>query len=84
MESTLVNAAGEPITGAEIRLTPLTGGMQPGGPAYTTVSDDNCAFVLENIRPAPRLGLTARKTGYQEFRYGSRIATGSHRAHPHR
>ena len=71
MQGTLVNAAGEPVSGAEIHLTPLTGGMQAGGPAYTTVSDDNGAFVLENIRPAPRLGLTARKAGSQEFRYGA-------------
>jgi beta-lactamase regulating signal transducer with metallopeptidase domain/protocatechuate 3,4-dioxygenase beta subunit len=75
MQGTVTDAAGKPVSGAEIRLTPLTGGMQPGGPAYTTVSDDTGAFVLENIRPAPRLGLTARKTGYQLFRYGSTSQT---------
>jgi beta-lactamase regulating signal transducer with metallopeptidase domain/protocatechuate 3,4-dioxygenase beta subunit len=71
MQGTVVDAAGKPVSGAEVRLTPLTGGMQPGGPAYTTVTDENGAFTLESIRPAPRLGLTARKTGYQVFRYGS-------------
>jgi protocatechuate 3,4-dioxygenase beta subunit len=71
MQGTVVDAAGKPVRGAEIRLTPLTGGMQPGGPAYPAVSDENGAFVLENITPHPRLGLTARKTGYQQFRYGS-------------
>jgi beta-lactamase regulating signal transducer with metallopeptidase domain/protocatechuate 3,4-dioxygenase beta subunit len=71
MQGTVVDAAGKPVTGADIRLTPLNPGMQPGGPAYPAVSDENGAFVLENVTPHPRLGLSARKTGYQNFRYGS-------------
>ena len=71
MQGTVVDSAGKPVSGADVRLTPLTPGMQPGGPAYTAVSDESGAFVLENITPHPRLGLSARKTGYQLFRHGS-------------